>query len=197
MNLREDLIKYVKKIIGDIPDVEDIVQDTLLISIEKRKDLIEESKYQQWVFRIARNISIDFLKKNQKKLPQITDLVFIEEGKEKPNSFLALAEDNKHIYDKVKEDFLEKNKSPLEIKSYFSENYPEVLSISDNYFEALLLAEFKGISQQDIADQLQLPLPTIKSRIQRARQKIKDIFLKRCQIELDARGGIVNYYCEK
>jgi len=197
MDLRENLVKYVTKIIGNSSEAEDIVQDSLLISLEKEKCLQDPDKYKQWVFKIARNKSIDYLKSNQKKLPQIVDLAFIEAPTDKPNTFLALAEDNRDIYTKIKEDFLVNKKTPAQIKAYFLADYPEIQTISNEYFEVLLLTEFKNISQQDIANELQVPLPTIKSRIQRARQKIKDIFLKRCQIELDSRGGISSYTCEK
>jgi len=65
------------------------------------------------------------------------------------------------------------------------------LSAADR--EALLLTEVEGLTQQEMADRLNLSLSGAKSRAQRARKKLKHAFIECCDIELDRRGGVAAY----
>ncbi|MGH2562739.1 MAG: sigma factor-like helix-turn-helix DNA-binding protein, partial [Thermomicrobiales bacterium] len=59
---------------------------------------------------------------------------------------------------------------------------------------ALHLTEMDGLTQQELADRLGLSLSGAKSRVQRARQKLKKVFIDCCVIESDRRGGAVEYH---
>ena len=52
-----------------------------------------------------------------------------------------------------------------------------ILNLDKKYREPLYLADVKGIKQQEIAEQLNIALPTIKSRIQRARKKVAEGYM--------------------
>ena len=67
-------------------------------------------------------------------------------------------------------------------------------SLPEPYREALLLTEFGGLSQQQLADQLGISLSGAKSRIQRARKKIRDDLLTCCHFEFDRYGRVVDYW---
>jgi RNA polymerase sigma-70 factor (ECF subfamily) len=53
------------------------------------------------------------------------------------------------------------------------------------------LADFEGLSQQELADRAGISLSGAKSRVQRARQQLRDMLLDCCKIERDSRGGVV------
>ena len=61
---RKALISYVYRIIGSIEDSKDIVQETYLKYISFEKD-IENTK--AWMYKVATNLSFDFLKKAKRK----------------------------------------------------------------------------------------------------------------------------------
>ena len=63
-----------------------------------------------------------------------------------------------------------------------------VQSLPDPYREALLLTTYQGLSQQQLAERLGISLSGAKSRVQRARQKVRDVMLCCCHFELDAYG---------
>ncbi|AHM60458.1 RNA polymerase sigma factor SigZ [Flammeovirgaceae bacterium 311] len=54
-------------------------------------------------------------------------------------------------------------------------------------------ADLEGLSQQEVADRLGISLSGAKSRIQRARVKLKQQLEACCQIETDAQGRISDY----
>ena len=54
--------------------------------------------------------------------------------------------------------------------------------------EALVLADVQGLPQGDVAARLGISLSGAKSRIQRARLKLKDALLDCCDLSLDGRG---------
>jgi RNA polymerase sigma-70 factor, ECF subfamily len=57
--------------------------------------------------------------------------------------------------------------------------------------EALVLTEWKGLTQEQMAKQLGLSISGAKSRVQRARLQLKELLLDCCQFELDRRGNVL------
>jgi RNA polymerase sigma-70 factor (ECF subfamily) len=56
------------------------------------------------------------------------------------------------------------------------------------------MTEYQGLSQKQLADNLGISLSGAKSRVQRARDKLRDMLLSCCHFELDRRGRILDYY---
>ena len=196
MKYREELIKYVTKIVGNSPEIEDIVQDSIMASLEKRDNLLNEQNHKNWLFRIARNKAIDHLKSNRKSSNKISNIEISEERIENNNSIFTLAENNKDLYYLIKDLYLTQKKSANDVRYFLISIFPEVEIVSEEYVEILLMSEFYQFSQQEIANRLKIPLPTAKSRIQRAKLKTKEVFLKRCNFEFDQRGSILNFKCK-
>lgn len=65
--------------------------------------------------------------------------------------------------------------------------------LPEKYRQALLLTDIQGLTQQQLADQLNLSLSGAKSRVQRAREKLKDVLLGCCHLEFDRRGQVMAY----
>jgi len=59
--------------------------------------------------------------------------------------------------------------------------------------EALQLADVEGRRQQDLAARLGLSLSGAKSRVQRARERLKETLLECCDVEVDRRGNAIGY----
>ena len=70
---------------------------------------------------------------------------------------------------------------------------PFVRNLPEPYREALLLTDIGGLTQIAAADRLGLSVSGVKSRVQRGRAKLKQALLRCCTIELDRRGGVVDY----
>ncbi len=59
--------------------------------------------------------------------------------------------------------------------------------------QALVLTEYQGLTQKELAERLGLSFSGAKSRVQRAREKLKRQLLECCHFELDRRGHIIDY----
>ncbi|HAH00091.1 MAG TPA: RNA polymerase subunit sigma-24, partial [Ktedonobacter sp.] len=56
-------------------------------------------------------------------------------------------------------------------------------SLPNDYREALYLTEYEGLTQRELADRLGLSFSGAKSRVQRAREKLKVMLLDCCHFE--------------
>jgi RNA polymerase sigma-70 factor (ECF subfamily) len=70
---------------------------------------------------------------------------------------------------------------------------PMINSLPEKYRQALLLTEFEGLSQKAMAESLGISFSGAKSRVQRARQQIKEKLLGCCHFEFDRLGHVVDY----
>jgi RNA polymerase sigma-70 factor (ECF subfamily) len=65
------------------------------------------------------------------------------------------------------------------------------------YRDPLFLSDIKGLKQAQISEQLDLPLPTVKSQIQRARKLIAQGFMECCDYKVNNHGHLVGELKEK
>lgn len=68
-----------------------------------------------------------------------------------------------------------------------------IQDLPDIYKQALILTEFDNYTQKELAMQLGLSVSGAKSRVQRARHKLKGMLLNCCSIEQDHRGNVIDY----
>lgn len=70
---------------------------------------------------------------------------------------------------------------------------PFVNQLDDKYKEALILTEFEGLTQKQLAQKLNLSYSGAKSRVQRAKENLKKLFTDCCAIQSDTYGNVVDY----
>jgi RNA polymerase sigma-70 factor (ECF subfamily) len=143
---------------------DDILQE-VFIKIHMRMHTLQDSqRLEAWVYQIARNTIIDQYRR--------------------PGTLIQLDEDLP---------------APLPVESDAADEISASLremveTLPEPYREALLLTEFEGLSQGQLARRLGISLSGAKSRVQRARQKIKDDLLTCCHFEFDRYGRIVDFW---
>ena len=69
---------------------------------------------------------------------------------------------------------------------------PLIADLPETYRVALLLSEIEGLTQVEVANRLGLSLSGAKSRVQRGRERLRQLLFKRCDIET-GKSGIVGY----
>lgn len=69
-----------------------------------------------------------------------------------------------------------------------------VARLPSPYREAIVLTELEGLTQKDAARLAGVTLSAMKSRVQRGREKIRDMFEDCCELSVDCRGRVVE--CE-
>jgi RNA polymerase sigma-70 factor (ECF subfamily) len=70
---------------------------------------------------------------------------------------------------------------------------PLIDELPDRYRQALTLTVREGLTQQEVATRLGLSLSGAKSRVQRGRERLKDLLLGCCHFEFDRYGGLLDY----
>jgi len=107
-------------------------------------------------------------------------------------------------------DYFKRSNSSIElddIKTEDSYAFPEhtekdclrgiLKNLPKKYRDPIFLSDIKGLKQADIARQLNLPLPTVKSQIQRARKQIAQGFIDCCGFAINKRGYLVGEVQDK
>ncbi|MFA4884463.1 MAG: RNA polymerase sigma factor SigZ [Desulfotomaculaceae bacterium] len=165
-DFKEPLKRFIAGRVQDEYDAEDILQEIFFKIYNHIGCLKEESKLRAWVFQIARNAVIDYyrLQKTKTQLPIVSENIIDEPA--------AIINTNQDII-------------PC-LQSMI--NY-----LPEKYRQAILLSEFEGLTQKEMAEKLGLSLSGVKSRIQRARKELKGILLECCQFEFDRLGNILDY----
>lgn len=68
---------------------------------------------------------------------------------------------------------------------------PMIKLLPKEYAIPLMLSDIDKIPQKEIAKQLNLELSATKMRIQRARKKLRDLFVECCHLEYDKQGNFI------
>lgn len=74
-DVRPDLHRYCARLTGSVIEGEDIVQDTLAKAFYVLSQTLEVPPLRPWLFRIAHNAAIDFLRSRGRKLTEPTDAI--------------------------------------------------------------------------------------------------------------------------
>lgn len=69
---------------------------------------------------------------------------------------------------------------------------PMIESLEPIYSEALILTELEGLTQKHYAEKIGISYTNAKTRVQRAREKLKTVILQCCRYEFDRYGNIVS-----
>ena len=161
---RARLFRFVVTRVRDEATAEDIVHDALVRAWEKRDTLRSGERFEPWLYRITRNAVIDHYRARRPTEPLPPDLT-ADDGPAGDDARRQLA-------------------TCIE---------PFVNALPAHYREAVALAELEALTQQDTADRLGLTLSGAKSRVQRGRRLLETMVLECCRVELDSRGGIMDY----
>lgn len=166
--MRERLKQFLRQRIPHPQDAEDILQDILTTAYAKKVQLRDEELLTAWIYRIARNALTDYYRRRGKQ----------------PVHALA----PEHMPDEVASDgYTDRT------REFSSCILPMIEALPQPYREALLLTEIGGLSQKELAQRMGISYSGAKSRVQRGREKLRDMLLACCYIETDQYGNIVDY----
>ncbi|UCH66685.1 MAG: RNA polymerase sigma factor SigZ [Ignavibacterium sp.] len=156
---------FIFRKVIDASVVDDILQDVFIKIHSNVHNLKEEQKIRGWIYQIARNSIIDYYRK--RKI------------------------DQQGLDDSYGYEMMTDVDPDQEIASGLEDMVKELPPI---YAEALLLTEFKGLKQKELANKIGLSISAVKNRVQRARQLIKDDLMRCCHFEFDKYGTIIDYH---
>jgi RNA polymerase sigma-70 factor (ECF subfamily) len=143
-------------------------------------------RLESWIYQIARNCIMDYYRSRRRIVP------LGELGDEEGYSEAAAPAMDLSARDLVAPDAFDED-----ISQNLARDIHEIVqALPEPYREALILTEYQGLTQKEMAERLGISLSGAKSRVQRARQKVKDALMTCCHFEFDARG-LVYDYCQR
>ncbi|HED66629.1 MAG TPA: sigma-70 family RNA polymerase sigma factor [Planctomycetes bacterium] len=143
-------------------EMEDIVQDTFIKAYRKLHTFQHQSSFSTWLYRIAINTALDFLKRagrNPVRAVEDPEVVGTPGRAGAPRSIAAP----------------DSNLEREEIARITHEVLDELPEI---FRSVLILREFEEMAYQDIADLLGISIGTVESRLFRARARFRDVLAR-------------------
>ena len=145
-----------QRMTGNPEDAADMTQETFIKAYNSLGSFRGDSKFSVWLYRIANNVCLDFLRSRSRK-PTVSLSVEDDEGDE---TQLDVADESQSP-----ELLLERGLTRDAVRRGLD-------TLPPDYKQILLLREIQGLSYEEIASALGIDLGTVKSRIFRARKKL-------------------------
>lgn len=172
---------FVRRRLPTEADAEDVLQD-IFLRIHEGVDRLEDAdRAPAWVYTIARRAVADFYRTRRPPVDAVEDPPDASPV-EAPEPIEVLAHTTPYagahdVHEEV-----------LSWLRPMAEELPEM------YRRPLVMADFEGYTQQEVADALGLSLPGAKSRVQRARVKLGELLRACCEIEFGREGRAVAFH---
>ena len=151
---KDRLLNFVFRYFNNVEQAEDVVQDTLIKLYTHASYYKNVAKFSTWIFTIAKNNALTELRKNKRKK---TDSLWTDDGK-----FIDISSTEESLESKVQ------NEIAIDQLNKFLDEIPE------NFRIAVVLRDFQELSYEEISKILEIPIGTIKSRINRGRIQLAE-----------------------
>ena len=151
---KDRLLNFVFRYFNNLEQAEDVVQDTLIKLYTHANYYKNVAKFSTWIFTIAKNNALTELRKNKRKR---TDSLHSDDGR-----FLDIGSKEESLESRVQ------NEIAVDQLNKFLDEIPE------NFRIAVVLRDFQELSYEEISKILEIPIGTIKSRINRGRIQLAE-----------------------
>jgi RNA polymerase sigma factor (sigma-70 family) len=156
---RDTIYFMLLKMVKNKNDAEDLTIEAFGKAFKNLEQYTSEYAFSTWLFRIASNNCIDFLRKKR------TVTVSIDENFDTDDYDFTFNIEDKEL-----------NPEDNFIKSQDSNRLAEIVkSLKPRYRELIELRYFKELSYEEIATQMSLPLGTVKAQLFRARELLFNV----------------------
>lgn len=165
----EELIKQCQKKVfniaykmtGSYDDANELAQEAFIRAYKSINKFKGDSLFSTWIYRITTNVCLDELRKR------------------KNQKVISINEDIKYNDEELKPQI--KDESPGPEKIYERKEFKSLVkecieSLPPDYKTVIVLRDIEGFSYEEIAKIINCPEGTVKSRINRARKALREIF---------------------
>jgi len=152
------IVHLVNRYVKDPSEAQDVAQDTFIKAYKALGDFRGDSAFYTWLYRIAINTAKNYLLSRSRRHSDYE--VDMQDAEQIENAVqLKDIETPEHLL--MNEQLIHVIKSAIE-------RLPEEMRI------AITLREFEGMSYEEIAEAMDCPIGTVRSRIFRAREAIDE-----------------------
>lgn len=144
-------------------EIDDVVQDVLVRMHRGLPDLRDDDRFTAWMFQVARNAIVDA-------------------GRRRAHAPRAGADLDETPATPTSDDDREAATALAGCVSLF------VAQLPSPYREAITLVELEGKTAKEAAEMVGISVSGMKSRVQRGRVQLRELFERCCEIAVDVRG---------
>jgi RNA polymerase sigma-70 factor (ECF subfamily) len=159
------LHSFIRSRVPDEATAEDLLQEVFLRIHARMGTLRDMGKFESWIYQVTRNAIIDYYR-TERPADELPETLGSYEDEHEDDLVDRLAADVREMAD----------------------------ALPERYREAFMLTAYEGLSQKELAQRLGISYSGAKSRVQRARQMIRDMLMTCCHFEFDRRGMVIDYH---
>jgi RNA polymerase sigma-70 factor, ECF subfamily len=162
---RQSLLNFIQSKIRSKEDAQDILQNVFTKISTDANSLLKKNNVKHWLFAITRNAIVDYYRANtnKRKLPL-----------------------DEHLTESIAD--MEFTDATQGLDQCINKL---IALLPDEYKFIVVDSELNGLKQKDMAVKYQMPYSSLKSRVQRGRDKLKALFDECCIIHADRHGNIL------
>ena len=154
------------RMLGNLEDANDVTQEALVKAYKGIKKFKGKSSFSTWLYAIVNNACIDFIRKNRK-----ANIIYLDREYETGEGTCKIQLGSN---ENTPEQLFEKK----EVQRLVRESIGE---LGYDYRRIIVLRDVEGFSYKEIAQILDCPEGTVKSRISRARSSLKTIIKEKLE----------------
>ncbi len=159
----DKIFRTAYRITGDMTAAEEVLQNVFIILVQSLKSFRNDSKFTTWLYKVAMNTSFMYLRSKKKvndNEMKIEDLTRFDESGNLQDVFLK-------DWSNVPEDKILGKEANTKLQDAIDE-------LPEKYKTVFQLKDVEGLSNQEVAEVLDLSLPAVKSRALRARLFLRE-----------------------
>jgi RNA polymerase sigma-70 factor (ECF subfamily) len=155
---------------GNQEDAADLAQEAFIRVFRSISGFKEQSSFSTWIYRITTNVCLDEIRKRKnRKVISIDEDIHMDDGEMKRQ----IVSD-----DPLPDEMAER----AELRNIVND---AINSLPEDQKVVITLRDLNGLSYEEIAQVLGIPGGTVKSRINRARQALRNVLLSRTELLTD------------
>lgn len=161
-DFKQELYEFVRRHIKDEDTAKDIHQGILIKIFTHQHTLKNKDSLKSWIYQIARNDINDYFRRSKIRFSELN------------------------------ENTADSKTTPTSEDELLPCIRPFLHQLKPSYKEALEFTDLGNHTQKELAEKMNISYSGAKSKVQRARQQLRALFNKCCEIESDKYGAILS-----
>lgn len=153
---KDQLVNFAYRFLGNIEEAEDIVQETFLRVFRKKNAYRNVAKFSTWIYTITGNLAkTELRRRKRRKLISLSSLGFEDKDFELTDTKKSPEES---VHELIKDEFIQQ----------------AINTLPEKFREVIIFRDIQELSYEEISKIVNIPLGTVKSRVNRGRLKLQD-----------------------